>query len=129
MIGLLKKCLGWLINPNQFRRRSVNMVTINVPHDLGRAEARRRFEVADKSFAHQRLPFGEGGMYDWHDDRLYYAENGIQGYVDFLDDCLTIHAEIPDSPLYREEAIEAAIRQKAERVLNVTSTSPELPHE
>ena len=74
-------------------------ITISIPHQLGRAEARRRFEA---SFAEaiRQLP-GSGGAYSerWDGDRLTFSVGAmgqtVAGVVNVLDTAVTLEIELP----------------------------------
>ena len=74
-------------------------ITINIPHQLGRAEARRRIETGFASIFRQ-LP-GGGGTHSerWDGNRLTFSVAGmgqtISGVVDVLDAAVTMHIELP----------------------------------
>jgi hypothetical protein len=74
-------------------------ITISIPHQLGRAEARRRIEAGFGKIIHQ-LP-GSGGTCSerWDGDRLTFgiAAMGqtVSGVVDVLDAAVTIEIELP----------------------------------
>ena len=74
-------------------------ITISIPHQLGRAEARRRIETGFASMFDQ-LPGGGGAHSErWDADRLTFSVAGmgqtISGFVDVLDATVTIHIELP----------------------------------
>jgi Putative polyhydroxyalkanoic acid system protein (PHA_gran_rgn) len=74
-------------------------ITISIPHQLGRAEARRRIEAGFASIT-QQLP-GAGGACSerWDGDRLTFSVAAIGqrigGVVDVLDTTVTIEIELP----------------------------------
>jgi hypothetical protein len=74
-------------------------ITISIPHQLGRAEARRRIEAGFAKIIHQ-LP-GSGGAYSerWDDDRLTFSARAmgqvVAGVVDVLDAAVTMEIELP----------------------------------
>ena len=74
-------------------------ITISIPHQLGRAEARRRIEAGFAKIIHQ-LP-GSGGACSqrWDGDRLTFgvAAMGqtVSGVIDVLDAAVTIQIELP----------------------------------
>ena len=74
-------------------------ITISIPHQLGRAEARRRIEAGFASII-QQLP-GTGGTSSerWDGDRLTFSVaaigQSISGVVDVLDAAVTIEIELP----------------------------------
>jgi len=74
-------------------------ITISIPHQLGRAEARRRIEAGFAKVIHQ-LP-GSGGAYSerWDGDRLTFSVGAmgqvVAGVVDVLDAAVTMEIELP----------------------------------
>ena len=74
-------------------------ITISIPHQLGRAEARRRIEAGFGKIIHQ-LPGSSGTCSErWDGDRLTFgiAAMGqtVSGVVDVLDAAVTIEIELP----------------------------------
>jgi len=74
-------------------------ITISIPHQLGRAEARRRIEAGFAKIIHQ-LP-GRGGACSerWDGDRLTFSVAAmgqtVTGVVDVLDTAVTMEIELP----------------------------------
>ncbi|WP_280155526.1 polyhydroxyalkanoic acid system family protein [Piscinibacter sp. XHJ-5] len=74
-------------------------ITVSIPHQLGRAEARRRIEAGFGKIIHQ-LP-GSGGSCSerWDGDRLTFgiAAMGqtVAGVVTVLDAAVTMEIELP----------------------------------
>jgi hypothetical protein len=74
-------------------------ISISIPHQLGRAEARRRIEAGFSNFVHQ-LP-GSGGTSSqrWDGDRLSFGVaamgQSVAGVIDVLDTAVTIEIELP----------------------------------
>ena len=74
-------------------------ITISIPHQLGRAEARRRIETGFAKIIHQ-LP-GSGGAHSerWDGDRLIFGVTTmgqtIEGVMDVLDTEVTIEIVLP----------------------------------
>lgn len=74
-------------------------ITVSIPHQLGRAEARRRIETGFASLLRQ-LP-GSGGACSerWEGDQLTFnvAVMGqtVGGVVDVLDTAVTMQIELP----------------------------------
>ena len=74
-------------------------ITISIPHQLGRAEARRRIEAGFAKIIHQ-LP-GSGGACSerWDGDRLTFgvAVTGqtVAGVINVLDATVTMEIELP----------------------------------
>lgn len=74
-------------------------ITISIPHQLGRAEARRRIEAGFAKII-QQLP-GSGGATSerWDGDRLTFGVavigQTLRGAIDVLDAVVTIEIELP----------------------------------
>ena len=74
-------------------------ITVKVPHQLGRAEARRRIEAGFPKTA-ALLPGGEGNCKErWEGDRLIFSVvtlgQTIAGVIDVFDREVTIEVELP----------------------------------
>ena len=74
-------------------------ITISIPHQLGRAEARRRIETGFPKIA-DLVPGSPGTCSErWDGDRLTFtvAAMGqtVRGVIDVLDDALTMEIELP----------------------------------
>lgn len=74
-------------------------ITVSIPHQLGRAEARRRIEAGFGRIIHQ-LP-GSGGACSerWDGDRLTFSLTAVgqtvAGAIHVLDAAVTIEIELP----------------------------------
>ena len=74
-------------------------LSISIPHQLGRAEARRRIEGGFANIVRQ-LP-GSGGTYTprWEGDRLTFSVSGlgqtVSGVVDVLDAAVAMEIQLP----------------------------------
>ena len=81
------------------RRRMATPISIIIPHQLGRAEARRRIQTGFAKIVGQ-LP-GSAGAYSerWVGDRLTFSVSGLgqtlSGVVDVLDAAVTMELELP----------------------------------
>ena len=74
-------------------------VTVTLPHQLGRAEARRRIENGFAKIVHV-LPGGTGSYSErWEGDRLVFGVvamgQTLSGVVDVLDTVVTMEIELP----------------------------------
>ena len=74
-------------------------LAISIPHQLGRAEARRRLEAGFSSLIGQ-FPGGAGSCKQrWDGDRLTFSVTGlgqsISGVVDVLDAAVKMEIELP----------------------------------
>jgi hypothetical protein len=74
-------------------------ITITIPHQLGRAEARRRIQSGFSNMLHQ-LPGSAGtGTEHWEGDRLTFSVSAmgqpISGSMDVLDAAVTLQVVLP----------------------------------
>ena len=75
-------------------------ITVDIPHKLGKAEARRRIE---HGFGDMRQQFASVGISDVHDswvgDTLTFTANGlgqtVRGSLDVMEDALRIELHLP----------------------------------
>jgi hypothetical protein len=74
-------------------------LTISIPHQLGRAEARRRIEAGFASMLEQLPVAGGTDSQRWDDDRLTFSVTGmgqtLSGVVEVLDAAVTMNIELP----------------------------------
>ena len=80
-------------------RRMATPITISIPHQLGRAEARRRIETGFAKIIHV-VPGSAGACSErWDGDRLTFgvAAMGqtVAGVIDVLDAAVTMEIELP----------------------------------
>jgi hypothetical protein len=74
-------------------------ITVSIPHQLGRAEARRRIEAGFGKIIHL-LPGSTGNCSErWDDDRLVFSVAAmgqtVAGVIDVLDAAVTMEIELP----------------------------------
>jgi hypothetical protein len=74
-------------------------ITISIPHQLGRAEARRRIESGFGKLIHQ-MPGSSGASSEcWEGDRLTFGVavmgQSVAGAIDVLDTAVTMEIELP----------------------------------
>ena len=74
-------------------------ITVALPHQLGRAEARRRIETGFAKIVHV-LPGGAGSYSErWEGDRLVFGVvtmgQTLSGVIDVLDTVVTMEIELP----------------------------------
>jgi hypothetical protein len=75
-------------------------ITVSIPHQLGRAEARRRIETGFTNLMRQ-LPNAGGACSErWDGDRLSFSVAGLvglslSGVVEVLDDAVTMEIQLP----------------------------------
>ena len=74
-------------------------ITISIPHQLGRAEARRRIEAGFAKLIHQVPGSGGASSERWEGDRLTFATGvmgqTIAGVIDVLETTVTMEIELP----------------------------------
>jgi len=74
-------------------------ITISIPHQLGRAEARRRIEAGFARIIQQLPGTGGGSSERWDGDRLTFSVaamgQSVGGVVNVLDAAVTIEIELP----------------------------------
>ncbi len=75
-------------------------LSISIPHQLGRAEARRRIETGFANLVRQ-LPGGGGTVSErWDGDRLIFSVSGlgqsVSGVVDVLDGEVKMELQLPE---------------------------------
>lgn len=96
-------------------------ITINIPHQLGRAEARRRIETGWASMLRQ-LPVSGGGRSEhWDGDRLTFSVAGlgqkISGAVDVMDTSVTLTIELPGILGALAGALKTRLQREAQLLL------------
>lgn len=74
-------------------------ITVSIPHQLGRTEARRRIETGFAKIIHA-LPGSAGTCSErWDGDRLVFGVGAmgqtVSGVVSVLDDVVTMEIELP----------------------------------
>ena len=74
-------------------------LSIIIPHQLGRAEARRRIESGFSKLVRQLPGGGSGYVERWDGDRLTFSVSAlgqsVSGVVDVLDDTVAMKIELP----------------------------------
>ncbi len=74
-------------------------VVVNIPHDLGRDEARRRLETGFGRIRDQIGSFGLSFQERWEGDRLHFDGGRfgqkIAGRIDVLQDSVRIEVDLP----------------------------------
>jgi len=75
-------------------------LSISIPHQLGRVEARRRIETGFANLVRQ-LPGGGGTVSErWDGDRLFFSVSGlgqsVSGVVDVLDGAVKMELQLPE---------------------------------
>jgi hypothetical protein len=99
-------------------------VTVNIPHALGKEEARRR--IADGFASMQRrMPYGLIGAFSfrerWEGDRLHFEGGAlgqnICGRLDFLADSVQIQVDLPVILAAIANRIVAKLKQETQKLL------------
>ena len=74
-------------------------ITISIPHQLGRAEARRRIESGFGKLVQQMPGSGGADSERWDGDRLTFGfavlGQRVAGAIDVLDTAVTMQIELP----------------------------------
>jgi hypothetical protein len=99
-------------------------VTVNIPHALGKEEARRRI---DEGFGRmrQQMTAGLGGMLAfqerWEGDRLHFEGRGLgqtlTGRLDVRADSVEIQLDLPEMLAAIADLITGKIRQEGRKLL------------
>jgi hypothetical protein len=99
-------------------------VTVNIPHQLGKAEARRRIEEGFGRM-HQQMMGGVGVMLTfterWEGDRLHFEGAGlgqkITGRIDIRAESVEIQLDLPEMLAAIADLVTGRIRQEGQRLL------------
>lgn len=97
-------------------------VTISIPHDLGRAEARRRME---QGFSQLGRQLGDGAASQfhkhWDGDRLNFSiramGQSISGMLDVVDDAVRIELHLPNVLALMGDKIKGRLRKAGQLLL------------
>jgi hypothetical protein len=99
-------------------------VTVNIPHTLGKDEARRRI---DDGFGRmrQQMTGGLGAMLAfqerWEGDRLHFEASGLgqklTGRLDVLSDCVQIELDLPELLAALADGISGRLQQEGQKLL------------
>jgi hypothetical protein len=103
-LSRLSACRGTLLKHGASVRgtlgRMATPITVTIPHQLGRAEARRRIEAGFAKLILQVPGSGSANSERWEGDRLTFAAGvmgqRIAGVIDVLDTAVTMEIELPD---------------------------------
>ena len=100
-------------------------VTVNIPHKLGKAEARRRIEEGFGNMRAQMTGGVTGLMLSfderWEDDRLYF-EGGtfgqaIHGHLDVFEESVTVEVVLPNILATIADTITGKVRKEGQLLL------------
>jgi Putative polyhydroxyalkanoic acid system protein (PHA_gran_rgn) len=96
-------------------------VTVSIPHQLGRAEARRRIESGFGGILQQITAGGGALTQQWEGDRLRFGiatlGQRISGVVDVLDASVTIEIELPGVLGVIANALRGRLQRAGEKLL------------
>lgn len=104
-------------------------IIVNIPHALGKEEARRRIaEGFDR--LRQQITGSMAGFLTveerWEGDRLYLAGGGlgqrITGRIDVLEDSVQIQVDLPDLLAGVADAIAQRLRTQGQKLLGRTES-------
>ena len=98
------------------------VVTVDVPHALGRTEARKRI---DEGFGRLQAQLGAGALARferrWEDNRLHFRAEAIgqavTGRLDVLDDAVRIELDLPLLFAAIADRIKGRLKQEAQLLL------------
>jgi hypothetical protein len=75
-------------------------ITINIPHELGRAEARRRIDEGFERFSHQMGGVAGAVTKSWDGDRLAYQltamGQSISGTIEVMETVVKLEVLLPN---------------------------------
>jgi putative polyhydroxyalkanoate system protein len=99
-------------------------VTVNIPHSLGKDEARRRIEQGFGRLQ-QQLGGGLAGMIKfterWEGDRLNFEGGGlgqkISGRLDVLADSVRVELDLPEMLAALADKITGALKKEGQKLL------------
>jgi hypothetical protein len=99
-------------------------ITVNIPHSLGKEEARRRIEEGFGRMQ-QQMAGGMAGMLSfnnrWEGDRLHFEGGGlgqkISGRLDVLADSVAIQLDLPEMLAAIADRISAALKKEGQKLL------------
>lgn len=97
-------------------------ITINIPHKLGKVEARSRLV---EGFSKLKNQFAGGGMMKfeetWDGDKLHFSARGLgqhlRGRMDVEDACVRIEIDLPDFLANMADAIKGRVQRQGQILL------------
>jgi putative polyhydroxyalkanoate system protein len=103
-------------------------ITVNIPHNLGKDEARRRLESGFANMR-QQLTGGMGGVLSlqerWEGDRLHFDGGGLgqklSGRLDVLADSVKIELDLPTMLAMIADRISGALQKEGQKLLEKKS--------
>jgi hypothetical protein len=99
-------------------------VTVNIPHSLGKEEARRRIEEGFGRMR-QQMTGGMGAMISfqerWEGDRLHFEGGGLgqklTGRLDVMADSVRIQLDLPEILAALADHITGRLKQEGQKLL------------
>jgi hypothetical protein len=99
-------------------------VTVNIPHSLGKEEARRRIEAGFGGMRQQMMG-GMGAMLAfqerWEGDRLHFEASGLgqkmTGRLDVMADSVQVQLDLPEILAALAEKISGRLKQEGQKLL------------
>ncbi|MCI0332246.1 MAG: polyhydroxyalkanoic acid system family protein [Planctomycetes bacterium] len=100
-------------------------VTVNIPHSLGKDEARRRIEAGFGQMR-QQITGGLGAMLafqeHWEGDRLHFEAGGLgqklTGRLDVLPDSLQVQLDLPEMLAAIADKIIGRLKTEGQKLLD-----------
>src|SRR5262245_59316505 len=99
-------------------------IFVNIPHTLGKDEARRRIDEGFSRIS-QQMAGGVGGMVafqqHWQNDRLNFEANSlgqkISGRLDVLPDAVQLELDLPEFLALIAERIKSRLTSETQKLL------------
>jgi putative polyhydroxyalkanoate system protein len=99
-------------------------VTVNIPHKLGKPEARRRIEEGFGRLR-QQMTSGIAGMITfqerWEGDRLHFEGSGLgqkmTGRLDVLPDLVRVEVDLPEILAAMADLITGRLQKEGQKLL------------
>ena len=103
-------------------------VTVNIPHVLGKDEARRRIEAGFGNLR-QHMTGGIGGLLSfqqrWEGDRLQFEGGGlgqkVTGRIEVLADSVQIQLDLPEMLALLADRIAGTLKKEGQKLLEKKS--------
>jgi hypothetical protein len=96
-------------------------ITISIPHQLGRAEARRRIETGFANMLQQMPGGGVTHSEQWDADRMTFRASGlgqtVSGVVEVLDTSVTMSIDLPGVLGLLAGGLKGRLQQAGQRLL------------
>jgi hypothetical protein len=96
-------------------------ISISIPHQLGRAEARRRIQTGFASIVGQLPGSGSAGIERWEGDRLTFSVTAlgqtVSGVVEVLETAVTMEITLPGVLGMIASGLKGRIRKAGELLL------------